>query len=298
MRVLLALGGCVGMVASRAIIRDLYPPEEMAKVFSTLMLIMGAAPILAPTAGSFIVGHFGWRGIFLFLTIFTLALWLTVYFFLPESRAPDPSVKLNPAAVATDYRIVMRNREFAVYGIAGGLSMAALFSYITGAPLLFLKILGMDPTHFAWLFGANALGFISAAQLNRVVLRFVTPQKLVVYAGTVATLVAVGILAASWLNVTHVVVYAALIFCFMSALGPLVPNTTALALAPFKKFAGSASALNGSKQMLLAAMATAAVSAAANGTAIPMGATMLVCVGVGLAIVSFGPRPVHLTATA
>src|SRR5690606_29743989 len=94
LRVLLAFGACVGMVASRAIVRDLYPPEQMAKVFSTLMLVMGAAPILAPTVGSFFSSTIGWRAIFGFLTIFSLGLLIIVYYKLPNSRAADPSVSL------------------------------------------------------------------------------------------------------------------------------------------------------------------------------------------------------------
>lgn len=303
LRFLLALGGCVGMVASRAIIRDLYSPEEMPKVFSTLMLVMGVAPILAPTAGSYLVVHFGWRSIFVFLTLFSAAQFASVYFFLPESRAPDPSVKLTPGAVMLDYKIVAKNREFAVFGVAGGLCMAALFAYISGAPLLFLKILNMDPTHFAWLFGLNALGFIGAAQLNRVILNYISPQRLIIVAGTAATVLAAAICGASVLNVHSMWIYAALIFLFMSCLGPLIPNTTALALKPFSKFAGSASALIGSLQMLFAALASGAVSATANGTAVPMGLTMLTCVGIALAVVVFGaqeplPQGASLTAKA
>lgn len=277
LRFFLALGGCVGMVASRAMVRDLYPPAELPKVFSTLMLVMGAAPILAPTVGSFIVAHIGWRAIFLFLMLFTLIMLAVVYFYLPESRAADPSVKLSPSAVALDYRIVLRNPEFSVYGVAGGLCMAAMFAYISGAPLLFLTFLKMDPTHFAWLFGLNALGYIGAAQLNRVVLRYVTPQFLILTAGGLAVAVAMGLVAASMLHVTSIAVYAGLIFAFMTALGPLVPNTTALALAPFTKFAGSASALIGSMQMLLSAMASGIVSTLANGTAQPMAIVMAAC---------------------
>src|SRR5690606_7784653 len=153
LRGLLALGACVGMVASRAIVRDVYHPDEMAKVLSTIMLIMGAAPILAPTVGSFFSSTLGWRWIFGFLTLFSSTLFMCVYFFLPESRAPDKSVSLHPVAVARDYRLVFRNRDFIVYALAGGLSMAGLFAYISGAPLLFMKILGLSETHFAWLFG-------------------------------------------------------------------------------------------------------------------------------------------------
>lgn len=284
LRLILALGGCVGMVASRAIIRDLYPPEEMPKVFSTLMLIMGAAPILAPTAGSFFVTHIGWRSIFIFLAAFTIIIWMTVYFFLPESRGPDPEISLHPAQVFRDYKIVLRHPEFAAYTIAGGLCMAALFTYISGAPVLFLDILKMNPTHFAWLFGANALGYIAAAQLNQIILRYITPQRLIVISASLAVAIAALLFVVTLFDILSSAVYVILIFGFMTALGPLVPNTTALALTPFSKYAGSASALIGSIQMLLAAVASGLVSTLSNGTAIPMAAIMLTCAAFALAI--------------
>ncbi len=286
LRFLLALGGCVGMVASRAIIRDLYPPHEIAKVFSTLMLVMGAAPILAPTAGSFFAAHFGWRSIFIALALFSVGLLIAVYYLLPESRAPDPTVSLKPSSVVRDYRIVSRNRDFAVYTVAGGLSMAGLFAYISGAPLLFMAVLELSGTHFAWVFGLNAMGFIAGAQINRFVLQYVSPHRLIMIAGTFATFMALGLTLASIAHVNSVAVFGVLIFFFMMALGPLIPNTTALALQPFSKFAGSASALIGSIQMLLAALASGAISVLANGSAVPMALTMLLCAGGGLLIVA------------
>jgi len=277
LRVLLALGACVGMVASRAIIRDLYPPDEMAKVFSTLMLIMGAAPILAPTAGSFFTSTLGWRSIFIFLALFTFMLLTAVYYLLPESRPADKTLSLTPTAVIRDYRIVLRNPDFLVFATAGGLGMAGVFAYISGAPLLFMQILGLSEIQFAWLFGLNALGFISAAQVNRFILQYVSPYRLIMIAISTAALAATGLVIASAFHVHSTPVFAGLIFVFMSSLGPLIPNTTAIALQPFSKFAGSASALIGSLQMLIAALASWAVSGLANGTSLPMAVTMLAC---------------------
>ncbi len=287
LRGVLALGACVGMVASRAIVRDVYHPDEMAKVLSTIMLIMGVAPILAPTVGSFFSSTLGWRWIFGFLTLFSGSLLVGVYFLMPESREPDETVELNAAAIMRDYRLVFRNRDFLVYSLAGGLSMAGLFAYISGAPLLFMKILGLSDSQFAWLFGLNAMGFIGAAQLNRVVLKYVSPQRLILIAGSIAAVAGLGLLLASIAHSTSIVAFSGLIFLFMASLGPLVPNTTALALAPFKKFAGTASALIGSLQMLIAALASGAVSTLANGTSMPMALAMILCMGTGLGLLAW-----------
>lgn len=293
LRVLLALGACVGMVASRAIVRDLYPPDQMAKVFSTLMLVMGAAPVLAPTAGSFFSSTIGWRAIFGFLVIFSLSLLAAVYYRLPNSRPPDKSVSLEPSEVIKDYRQVIRHPDFLSYAMAGGLSMAGLFAYVSGAPLLYMKVLGLTDTQFAWLFGLNAIGFIGAAQLNQFILRYITPQRLIMISAITATTTAVILTLASLAGVVNAPLYATLIFLYMACLGPLVPNTTALALTPFKKFAGSASALIGSLQMLIAALASGAVSVLANGTALPMAATMLFCASVGLIVMTWKITTTH-----
>lgn len=277
MRLLLALGACFGMVASRAIVRDVYQPDDIARIFSTLMLIMGAAPIIAPFMGSFFIEHLSWRAVFIFLGSFTAVLLAAVYFFLPESRQPDPGISLAPAVVVQDYRIVLRHPDFLAYCVAGGLGMASMFAYISGAPHLFMNILALDEATFAWMFAINAIGFIACAQLNRVFLNHFTSQTIIRTCSMMALVVASVFITVSLAQVHSVWVYSALIFLYMSCLGPMVPNATALALRPFSRFAGSASALLGSMQMLFAAVASGLVSKLESTTAVPMATVMALC---------------------
>lgn len=283
-RFTLALGSCVGMVASRAIVRDRFAPAEIPKVFSTLMLVMAAAPILAPSVGSFFAIHFGWRMIFYFLAGFTLLLGLTVFFALPETRPPNPAFSLRPAALLRDYGTVLNNRSFLIYALIGGLSMAASFAYISGTPDLFMNYLHLDSTTFAWVFGLNALGFIGSAQINQFILRYYSPQRVVLACLLLAVFAVVGLVCISAMHVHSVPAYSALIFVFMCCMGPIVPNTSALALTPFRDLAGCASAMIGSIQMGLAALSSASVSRFGNGTPLPTTTILLICVGGSMVI--------------
>ncbi|MGB0178261.1 MAG: Bcr/CflA family efflux MFS transporter, partial [Owenweeksia sp.] len=117
LRLLQALGGCVGMVASRAIVRDRFPVNEVARVFSALILVMGAAPIIAPTVGGFLTEHFGWRFIFIVLSLISLLMLVLVVFVLSESKDPDHNVSLRPRQVSRGYWKVLINRDFLMYGL-------------------------------------------------------------------------------------------------------------------------------------------------------------------------------------
>lgn len=292
LRFLLALGGCVGMVAGRAVVRDLFPASETAKVFSTLILIMGVAPIVAPTVGGYVTAHFGWRYIFLFLVAFSAAMFLVVKRFLPESRQPDPTVSLRPGAVLRDYVQVLKDSDFTGYALAGSIAFAGIFAYISGSPFVFMEYFGLSETVYGWIFGLNAFGFILGSQINRLWLKRKTPSQIVLRAGFFQFLGALILAAGSMAGVLNATATMVLIFLFVFWLGFLAPNTTALALQPFTRYAGSASALLGSFQMVAGALASAMVSSLHNGTLLPMVSVMTGCAVAGYAVVVFHQRKV------
>ncbi|WP_225000176.1 multidrug effflux MFS transporter [Cesiribacter sp. SM1] len=284
LRLLLALGGCVGMVAGRAIVRDLFPASETAKVFSTLILVMGVAPIVAPTLGGFVTASFGWRHIFTALTLIAAALLFMVYRLLPESKQPDASVSLQPKKVLKDYLMVLKDPEFITYSIAGSVAFAGMFAYISGSPFVFMEYFGLSETYYGWLFGLNAFGFILGSQINRLLLKRKTAEQITrrasVFQGVLGLLLAVGTV---WgvLDVTGTLV---LIFGFLFCSGFVAPNATAVALSPFTRYAGSASALLGSIQMVAGALASVSVSFFHNGTPLPMALTMAGCASFALGV--------------
>ncbi|MCW3108096.1 MAG: transporter, partial [Segetibacter sp.] len=125
-RFLQALGGCVGMVAPNAIVRDVFPVEENAKVFSLLILILGVSPILAPTAGSYIIAAFGWPVVFIVLAVVTALILWAVIFWLPESKKADPTFSLLPKPILTGFANVLREPQFYTYAFAGAIASAGL----------------------------------------------------------------------------------------------------------------------------------------------------------------------------
>lgn len=270
MRVLLALGGCVGMVVSRAMVRDLFPVTEIAKIFSILMLITGVAPIVAPTIGGWLLTVSSWRSIFYFLTAFSLILIIAVWFFLPESRKPNKEMSLNVVNVLKDYRQVLANRTFVFYSLAGSISLAGLFAYISGSPFVFIEYFGFTEAQYGWIFGGNAIGFIIGSQLNRLALNRFSSLQIITASSAVLALAAVilmSLLAGEMLTAPMLI---SLLVTSLFSMGFLVPNATAMALAPFTYNAGSASAMTGFIQMVCGAGLSAIVSALHDNTMFPM----------------------------
>ncbi|MDX5421933.1 MAG: multidrug effflux MFS transporter [Hymenobacteraceae bacterium] len=274
LRLLLALGGCAGMVASRAVVRDVFPVKDIPKVFSTLVLVMGVAPIVAPTIGGFVTASFGWRYIFVVLSAIGALVLLIVGLLLPESKGADPTLSLKPKRVLGDFIGVLKEPVFLTYAIAASTAQAGLFAYITGSPFVFMEIFGLSETHYGWAFGLNAFGFIAGSQVNRLALKRSTSEQVTFTAGTVQFSAGILLLLGNYLGFLNADGSLLLIFFYMFSLGFISPNATALALAPFARNAGSASALMGSFQMAMGALASALVSTLHNNTAIPMTGVM------------------------
>jgi len=284
-RVVMAVGGGAGMVISRAVVRDLYDTAEAARMFSLLMLVMGAAPILAPIAGGQILLLTGWRGIFVFLGVFGLISLAAVAFGLPESLPKEQRISRSSAEMIGVYGQLLRDRRYMRYAIALGCVAGVNFAYIAGAPFVFIELHGVSPQHFGLFFGANACGLIGASQVNRRLLRRYTPRRILGSAFIVNAVAALLLTAAVVTGIGGFPAQAAFIFICLCMTGLLYPNVTALAMSPFDKTAGSASALLGTIQYTLGATAGAVVGVFHNGTALPMTATMAVCGVAGLCAV-------------
>lgn len=280
-RVVMALGGGASIVISRAVVRDLYDTAEAARMFSLLMLVMGAAPILAPLAGGQLLLVTGWRGIFAFLGVFGVLSFCAAVVWLPESLPPEKRSQRRFIEMITGYGTLFRNRCYLYYAVALGAVAGLNFSYIAGAPQLFIELHGISPQHFGILFGFNAFGLIGASQVNRRLLRHYPAHKLLAAAFCVNVPVTLLLTLALLTGIGGFLLQLILIFICLCTTGLLYPNITALALAPFATSAGSASALMGTIQYTLGATAGAFVGMFHNGTGMPMVMTMACCALVG-----------------
>jgi MFS transporter, DHA1 family, multidrug resistance protein len=280
-RLLMALGGCAGMVAVRAIVRDVFPVNEIAKTLSSLMLVMGAAPIIAPTVGGLVVTTLGWRSIFLVLVSWGLWLLFLVFRVLPESKEADASVSLNPGPVLLEYLKLFRHPGFMAYSLCGGLTAAGMFAYISGSPFVFMNLFGLSERQYGWVFGLNAMGLIASSQLTRLLLRWQSSAQIVRIVATLQCLTGLMLVLGTVTGFIFKAGTLALVFSYLFLQGFLYPTTSALALEPFAKNAGAASGLIGFLQMVTATLASALVSVLHNGTALPMTGVMAGCTGLG-----------------
>ena len=259
-------------------------------MFSLLMLVMGAAPILAPIAGGQLLLLTGWRGIFGFLGVFGILSIVAAALGLPESLPPERRVRRSLGEMTAVYGDLLRNGHYLRYAIALGCVAGVNFSYISGAPFLFIELHGISPQHFGLFFGANACGLIGASQVNRRLLRRFSARRILDSALSVNAVASLLLTASGVTGFGGFPVQVVLLFVCLSSTGLLYPNVTALAMAPFDKAAGSASALLGTIQYSIGATAGAMVGVLHNGTAVPMTATMAACGVLGWCAVVGLPR--------
>ncbi|TAL43178.1 MAG: Bcr/CflA family efflux MFS transporter, partial [Chitinophagaceae bacterium] len=179
LRLLQALGGCVGMVAARAMVRDLFEVKENAKVFSMLMLVVAVSPIIAPTLGGYITSVLGWRFVFIMLIVVDILILTAIYFLLPESKKPDPNFSLKPLPIIKNFAGVIRHPQFYTYALMAAISAAGLYAYIGGSPHVFMEIFKVNERQYGWIFALIAMGLIGASQINSVLLKNYTSEQLI-----------------------------------------------------------------------------------------------------------------------
>lgn len=277
-----ALGGCAGMVISRAVVSDKCDAVGSAKVFSQLMLVMGLAPILAPMLGGLLVNLHGWQSIFIALTAFSALSALAVALGLPESLpANQPRQPLSGAL--RQYGRLLADKVFLGHALTGGIAIAGMFAYIAGSPFVFIKLYGVPPEHFGWLFGINAAGFILVAQLNARLLSKRGPALLLARAVWVYLAAGLTLLAVSALHTEQLWPLLIPLFICIASLGCIIPNAAACAMSGQGARAGSASAMLGCLQFSVAAGAAALVGVLHDGTAMPMAMVISLC---GILVVS------------
>ncbi len=297
LRLAQALGGCAGVVITRSVVRDLFDQRESARMYSFLMLVMGLAPITAPLIGGQVLLYFGWRAIFLILSAYGVLCMLLVVFSLPETLPMARRTRAGLGTVLRVYGELLLNRTYMGFALAGGLASAAMFAYISGSSFVFIELNGVAPERFGLLFGINAIGLMSAAQLNRWLLTRYSALQILSAALAVTAGSGLLLLTITALGIGGFPAMLAVLFVCIASTGLVQPNSTAAAMAPFGTRAGSAAALLGATQFMLGAGAGALIGLLHNGTALPMVGVVALC-GTGAFLVLHGlalratPQPV------
>lgn len=296
-RFLQAIGGCAGMVAAQALVRDLFPLNETAQAFSWITLVIAISPMIAPAVGSYVAVAFGWQAIFLILAGLALVLIAGVHFSLPKGKGPDQSLSLLPKPVLRNFLSVIKQPQFLLYTLAGGIATAAPFAYIAGSADVFMNSYGASEKEYGFIFAFIAFFIIGSTQLNHFLLRRFSSQQIIRATLIYQSIIAVVLVGGLWLFSLGKYELILLTAFFLGGQGLTNPNANALALAPFSKHVGSAASLAGSFRMGMGGLVSALVSLFHNGTAMPMVAVMTGCVIVGLLVLSAG-RPMIRPAAA
>jgi DHA1 family bicyclomycin/chloramphenicol resistance-like MFS transporter len=288
LRFLQALGGCVASVASVAMVRDFFPVKEGAKIFSLLMLILGVSPLFAPTVGGMITTAFGWPAIFIALLIVVGFIFFVTMLFLPAGRAPDESVSLKAKPILLGFWEILRHPQFYTYTFSSALSFAGLFTYVAGSPIIFMNVFHTSARFYGGIFAFLSVGFIGTSQVNIWLNKkfsseylFKVGLNLQVLAGTVFFL-------GAYFSILNLYTTIFLIFLQLSCLGLTNPNGSALALAPFSKNAGRASALLGFLQMGAGALASTGVGLLNAQTLLSIVCILVGCSMLGWIVLRFG----------
>jgi DHA1 family bicyclomycin/chloramphenicol resistance-like MFS transporter len=275
MRFVAAVGASASMVVPRAVVRDCADGLAAARMMSRLTLVMGVAPILAPTLGGFVLGFAGWQAIFWIAAAYGVLACALVWLKLPETLPPQRRLRQNLGAIVSRHATILTERSFATHALVAGCTSFALFAYLGGSPDAFQVRFHLTPEQFGMLFGCCAFAYVTMSQLNpRMVARFGLSG--VLHAGVLGVLAgALGVAAFAAANVGPWWGLALCIGFGMASLGFTMPNAIVGSLSRHAAHAGSASAIMGTLQYSLGAASGLLVGVVADGTARPMAALML-----------------------
>ena len=289
-RLLQALGGCAGIIIPRAAIRDRCDALSAARALSLVMLVMGAAPILAPQVGSWVLQWSGWRAIFGVLMLFGVACLVAIYLRMDETVDRALASRLNFRSIARNYAELFRDRQFLTFSLCGGFGSAAMFAYIAGSPFVFMELYGISEHLYGWVFGANAVALIAGSQINARLLATYSPRQILACAVFGPFLAGAVLLVLRLNGIAGLPILLPALFLAIGSLGFVTPNATALALQHQGRRAGAATALMGTLQLSLATLSSAAISVWQARTELPLAAVIAACGAGALLMHTLAPR--------
>ncbi|GAY08821.1 multidrug effflux MFS transporter [Pseudonocardia sp. N23] len=264
LRVLQGIGTAAGAVVALAIVRDLYVGRDAANLLSRLMLVMGAAPVLAPTIGGGILHFTDWRGVFVVLAVYAALLLPLAWKVLPETLPVERRRSARIGETFRTYGGLLRDRVFVGLVLVAGFTMAALFGYVSGASFVYQEQFGLGQQMFGLVFGAGAIWLIAGTQFNPVLLRRWDPRQILSGAAVAGSVAGVVLIAVGATGVGGLVGILVPMWAVLAAAGVMLPNAPAVALSKHGEAAGTAAALLGAVQFGVGAAVSPLVGALGN----------------------------------
>jgi DHA1 family bicyclomycin/chloramphenicol resistance-like MFS transporter len=283
-RFVLGIGASSVMVIPRAIIRDLHTGVEATRLMALVMLVLSVSPILAPVTGSALIVPFGWRAVFVAVTVVAVLGLLLVAGFLPETRPPADRIKVSVGNVLSGFAYLLRDRHFLALTFIGGLGMSSFFAFLASSSFVYIDHFGLTPTAYSVAFSANAIGFIGASQFAAALGARFGMLRVVTGAAALHAAFALVLFALTVVGIDSLAVLITLLFLSFAFLGLVIPSTMVLALEDHGPIAGMASALGGTLQMVMGGVMIVIVSLFFDGTALPMVTTIALCAVGALAL--------------
>ncbi|MCB7136452.1 multidrug effflux MFS transporter [Cellulosimicrobium marinum] len=274
LRVLQGFCNAASQVASIATIRDRFTGSDAARILSRLMLVIGVAPLLAPTLGSFVAAQADWRAVFWVLAVLGVLLGAVVWRFMPETNPPARRRTGGATTVLRGYASLLRDRHFLALAVLPGLGMAVLMSYVVGSPFVLQEGYGLSHGQFALLFAVNGIGLVVSAQANAALVRRVAPVRLLRAALVLQGVFAVGLVVVAVTGAGGLVGLLVALFLTLSLQGLIPANASALALSRHGEIAGTAAAVIGAFQSGVAGVVSPLVGVL-GGDAVAMATVML-----------------------
>jgi MFS transporter, DHA1 family, multidrug resistance protein len=290
-RAVAAFAASASMVIPRAVVRDLADGHAAAIMMSRLMLVMGAAPILAPSIGGLVLMFAHWRFIFVILAVYGATACALVWRFLPETLGPDRRIQLGFGDQFRRYGGILRERGFVTHAAMGGFASFGMFAYLGGSSPVFILGFHLSPSVFALIFGLNSMGLIAGSQINARLLRRYSPSQLLAMAQRVSLGAGVALCVVAFGGFHTLPLVMAPVFVAISCMGFTTANATVGALSHHAAHAGSAAALMGIGQYSLGAVSGLAVGLLTDGT--PRGMALLMCAGSLASVIAERFRPRH-----
>jgi DHA1 family bicyclomycin/chloramphenicol resistance-like MFS transporter len=284
-RTLQGLAGAAVAVVAMAVVRDLFTGYRAAQLLSRLILVLGVAPILAPSLGSAMLKVTSWQGIFVVLAVVAVLLFVLALVALPETL---PVERRMPARVGSSLRAYGRlfsDRLFVIMVVVAGLMFATLFAYISGSPFILQELYHLTPQQFGVAFSANAVGMIVMTQLNPLFVKRWGPARVLTVAVVVSFLAAVALLVVAGTDTGGLVGLMIPLWVLVASAGLSFPNAPAIALNRHGDSAGTASAMLGAAQFMIGGFVAPLVGALADGTPVPMAGVMVGTTGLAVLLV-------------
>ncbi|GAA2885157.1 multidrug effflux MFS transporter [Pseudonocardia halophobica] len=273
LRVLQGVGSAAGAVVAMAVVRDLFTGRAAATLLSRLMLVMGAAPVLAPTLGGELLRVADWRGVFVALAVYGLVILGVLYFALGETLPPERRRSAAVGPTLRAYGALFRDRVYVGLILVAGFAMAGMFGYVSGSSFVFQQEFGLDAQQFGLLFGAGAIFLIGATQANAALLRRFEPRQLLLTASVSGTVAAAVLALLAGTGTGGLVGVVVPLWAVLASVGLALPNAPALALSRHGERAGTAAALLGAVQFGVGALTSPVVGLLGND-ALAMGLTI------------------------